>query len=160
MQSTFPMSRSKFPLFGDWLNIDDFTVPVITSCPASLLLSFISSYPPWLLLSHFSWCWVLISCLLLWHRALYWVPGWLCDTQLTSFLRGIGGVGWGPLFLTHRHKHTDANAQAVSPWAMHRHPCRTYGNKTIQKVDLENTQRHMLSERGSYKRAQRHAGST
>lgn len=54
MQSTFPIFCSKFPLFGDGLNIDDFTLPVITSCPASVLsLSFVSARLPLLLPSDF-----------------------------------------------------------------------------------------------------------
>lgn len=54
MQSTFPIFCSKFPLFGDWLNIDDFSLPVITSCPASLLsLSFVSACLPLLFPSDF-----------------------------------------------------------------------------------------------------------
>lgn len=55
MQSTFPIFCGKFPLFGDCLNIDDFTLPVIMSCPASLLsLSFVSARLPLLLPSDFS----------------------------------------------------------------------------------------------------------
>lgn len=158
MQGTFPIFCSKFPLFGDWLNIDDFTLPVIMSCPASLLsLSFVSaclpsfspltSSLPFFLVLSFNFMPPALALgplasarMALWHTA-YQLP-W--------------GIGGAPLFLTH----TDANVQAVSPWAKHRHPCRTYGNKPIQKVDLESTQRHMLSETGSYERAQRRAGST
>lgn len=161
MQGTFPIFCSKFPLFGDWLNIDDFTLPVIMSCPASLLsLSFVSaclpsfspltSSLPFFLVLSFNFMPPALALgplasarMALWHTA-YQLP-W-----------GIGGGTTLPDTQTH----TDANVQAVSPWAKHRHPCRTYGNKPIQKVDLESTQRHMLSETGSYEQAQRRAGST
>lgn len=78
---------------------------------------------------------------------------------MTHSLPASSGNWRGTAFLDTQTR-TDANVQAVSPWAKHRHPCRTYGNKPIQKVDLESSQRHMLSETGSEERAQRRAGST
>lgn len=44
--------------------------------------------------------------------------------------------------LTHSRKY----ACCHPPRATHRHSCRTYGNKMIQKVALKSRQRHTLSE--------------
>lgn len=48
------------------------------------------------------------------------------------------------------------HAVTPPPRATHRHSCRTYGNKMIQKVALKSRQRHTLPEMWSHKQARWH----
>lgn len=157
MQGTFPIFCSKFPLFGDWLNIDDFTLPVIMSCPASLLsLSFVSaclpsfspltSSLPFFLVLSFNFMPPALALgplasarMALWHTA-YQLP-W--------------GIGGAPLFLTHKHTQTQmcsllapglsigihAELMAINPsrkliWRAHKDTCCRRRDHMSERSDV------------------------
>lgn len=160
MQSTFPICSCKFPLFPTWLVIL-YCQPLCPVLPCIFIILCFSSTTR--LSSSTSSSLSLFLSLLFWVASFNFMPPALAVGPLVSpslALWHTASSGATILPNTQTNSHIATNMHAVSPWAMHRHSCRTYGNKMIQKVALKNIQRHMLSETWLDKQAQWHVSST